>query len=319
MHHEGDHMKESTKTKKAAQSADEDVASVAKETVAIISEKPSQTVAKSGKRSVKSIKIEEEKQEKEERKQKSSEKSENADKQTATISKPTRTRLERRSKGYRKTSALIDFQKLYSINEAVELLLKTSHVKFDATAELHINLGVDPRQADQNIRQTVVLPSGTGKSIRVAVFADTADVEIAKKAGADIAGNDEFLQQLDKGVLDFDILIATPAMMSKLGKYAKILGPKGLMPNPKSGTVTTNIAKAVNDSKTGQVEYRVDSTGIIHIGIGKLSFGTEKIVANLSAVVNSIKASKPAGLKSVYIKSIFLTSSMGPSIKLELL
>jgi large subunit ribosomal protein L1 len=185
-------------------------------------------------------------------------------------SNPTRSQLERRSKGFRKSAELIEVGKVYELSEAVELAKKTSHVKFDAGVELHINLSVDPRHADQNIRDNLVLPSGTGKKVRVAVLTD--DAAEATKAGADVAGNDEVLAQLEKGSMDFDILIATPQLMAKLGKYARMLGPRGLMPNPKSGTVTTDINKAVAEAKAGRVEYRVDSTGIVHLGVGKVSF-----------------------------------------------
>ena len=228
-----------------------------------------------------------------------------------------RSKLERRAKGYRKSSELIENGKLYSVAEAVTLATKTSHVKFDATVELHVRLGVDPRQSDQNLRDTVVLPGGTGKSMKVAVFADADNIAAAKKAGADIAAGDEFLQQLDKGVLDFDILIATPQQMAKLGKYARLLGPKGLMPNPKSGTVTTDVAKAVTEAKAGRVEYRVDSTGIVHVGVGKVSFNPDKLQQNAEAILASIKANKPSSLKGTYIRSAHVTTSMGPSIVLD--
>jgi large subunit ribosomal protein L1 len=197
----------------------------------------------------------------------------------------------------------------------MELATKTSLVKFDATVELHINLGVDPRQADQNIRDNFVLQAGTGKSVRVAVFAEADDAATAKKAGAEIAGIEEVTAQLDKNIIEFDTIIATPAAMAKLGKYARTLGPKGLMPNPKSGTVTTDVAKAVKEAKAGRVEYRVDSTGIVHIGIGKVSFGGEKLLQNAQAVVASIKAAKPASVKGSYVKAVYATTSMGPSIR----
>lgn len=271
--------------------------------------------AKAGKRSSKSVKEEADKTTKELRKATPA-----TDDTPAKVTPVIRTRttLERRSKAYRAVAGQIDKAKLYPLAEALDLVIKTNPVKFDATVELHVNLGVDPRHADQNIRQTVVLPSGTGKTIKVAVFADSDDIEKAKKAGADIAGGDEFLQQLDKGIIDFDILISTPSMMAKLGKYARILGPKGLMPNPKSGTVTPNVSKAVTEAKTGKIEYRVDTTGIVHIGVGKTSFGVEKLTVNTQAILDSIKASKPASVKGIYFKSAFLTSSMGPSVKLEI-
>ncbi len=274
-------------------------------------------VAKAGKRSQKAIAETEEKVAKEERK------AANKEAEAAEAEKPRQvqrvtSKLERSSKGYRKSSELIEKGKAYSLKEALDFATKTSHVKFDATVELHVNLGVDPRQADQNLRDTIQLPAGTGKTVRVAVLADTEDAAAAKKAGADIAGNEEFLQQLDKGVFDFDILIATPAMMAKLGKYARALGPKGLMPNPKSGTVTTDVVKAVTESKAGRVEYRVDSTGIVHLGFGKVSFGADKLHQNVRAILNSIKQNKPSSLKGSYIQAVHITTSMGPSIKVEL-
>ncbi len=271
--------------------------------------------AKAGKRSEKALKEVEEKQAKEERKTLAAD--EQA-KKPKTPQKPARSLLERKGKKFRKVAEQLDANKTYSLKEALELATKTSPVKFDATVEMHIRLGIDPRQADQNLRDTIVLPAGTGKTVRVAVFADADGVAAAKKAGADVAGSDEFLQQLEKGTIDFDILIATPAMMGQLGKYARVLGPKGLMPNPKSGTVTADVAKAVKEAKAGRLEYRVDSTGIIHTGVGKVSFGGEKLLQNGQALMDSIKANKPGSLKSTYIRSVFVTTSMGPSISVEI-
>ena len=205
--------------------------------------------AKAGKRSAKAIAETDEKQAKAERKADTSE----AKPVVKAQPKP-RTRLERQGKKFRAAAALVEPGKEYGVKQALEVAAKTSTTKFDSTVELHVNLGVDPRHADQNIRQTLVLPAGTGKNVKVAVFAEADDVAKAKKAGADIAGGDEFLQQLDKGVIDFDVLVATPAVMPKLGKYARVLGPKGLMPSPKSGTVTTDIEKAVTEAKAGKVE-----------------------------------------------------------------
>lgn len=273
--------------------------------------------AKAGKRSEKGLKEAEEKTAKVESQKHRDDDTAAEDKKPRQVQRVT-TKLERKPKGYRKSAELLDATKSYSLKEALDLAVKTSHVKFDATVELHVNLGVDPRQADQNLRDTIVLPAGTGKTVRVAVLAEADDAAAAKKAGADIAGSDDFLQQLDKGKFDFDILIATPMMMAKLGKYARTLGPKGLMPNPKSGTVTTDVVKAVSEAKAGRVEYRVDSTGIVHIGTGKVSFGADKLAQNVRAVLSSIKANKPASLKSAYVKSIHLATTMGPSIKVDI-
>lgn len=230
--------------------------------------------------------------------------------------KPARSRLERRAKNYRKSAELIEKGKAYALNAAVDLAKQTSHVKFDATVELHINLGVDPRHADQNIRDNLVLPAGTGKTVRIAVLSD--DAAEAKKAGADIAGKEDVLAELEKGNLNFDILIATPALMPQLGKYARTLGPRGLMPNPKSGTVTTDVNRAVAEAKAGRVEYRVDSTGIVHLGVGKVSFTAAQLVDNIQAVLTSVKANKPASVKGTYFKTIHLTTTMGPSIGIDL-
>lgn len=274
-------------------------------------------LAKAGKRSAKGVKEAEVKAAKEDRKAHASELHEAEAEAAKTKPAPkTRSRLERQGKKFRAASELIDKTKEYSLAEALELATKTSPVKFDATVELHVKLGVDPRHADQNIRANLVLPAGTGKTVRVAVLADVDDATTAKKAGADIAGGDEFLQQLDKGVIDFDVLIATPAMMPKLGKYARVLGPKGLMPSPKSGTVTTDVVKAVSEAKAGRVEYRVDSTGIVHLGIGKVSFGVEKLGENSKAVLASIRSAKPASIKGNYVLSIYASTSMGPGIKI---
>lgn len=277
-----------------------------------VAEKPD--LAKAGKRSAKAVAEKEEKEAKEERK--TATRSEKPAEQPKKPVKPARSRLERRGKKYREAAKLIDRNKLYPLSEALELATKTNPAKFDATVELHIRLGVDPRQADQNLRDNVVLPAGTGKTVRVAVFADDEDAKEAKNAGADISGSDDFLANLDKGELNFDVLIATPTVMARLSKYARVLGPKGLMPNPKSGTVTTDVAKAVSQAKAGRVEYRIDTTGIVHIGIGKVSFGASKLGENAAAVISSIKQNKPASLKSAYVRTVVLTTSMGPGIKI---
>jgi large subunit ribosomal protein L1 len=267
--------------------------------------------AKAGKRSAKALEEAAEKQAKEDRKASG----EAVETKPKTPVKPARSRLERRAKGFRKSAKLLEAGKLYSLNEAVALAQKTSHVTFDATVELHVKLGVDPRQADQNIRDNLVLPAGTGKTVRIAVLTD--DAAAAKKAGGDLAGTDDLLAQLEKGVMDFDVLIATPALMAKLGKYARVLGPRGLMPNPKSGTVTNDVTKAISEAKAGRVEYRVDSTGIIHLGVGKVSFTPDQLQQNVRAVMASVTANKPQSLKGNYVKSVYLATSMGPSIAVD--
>lgn len=271
-------------------------------------------VAKSGKRSAKAIAEKEAEVAKEERKASTEEESE---KPKAPVKKA-RTRLERAGKKLREASTLVDKTKEYSLAEALDVVAKTSTTKFDSTVELHVNLAVDPKHADQNIRDNLVLPNGTGRTVRVAVFADADLHASAKKAGADVVGADDFLQQLEKEIINFDILVATPSNMAKLGKYARLLGPKGLMPNPKSGTVTNDVEKAVAQAKAGRVEYRVDSAGIVHLGVGKVSFGTDKLVENVNAVFASIKAAKPASVKSNYVKGIFLTTTMGPSVRVAI-
>jgi len=298
---------------KAQENLVEEIAEVAaEEVVAEESVQEETTVAKAGKRSAKSIKEAEEKEAKEARKASGEE----ADEKPKAPVKPARSRLERRGKHFRDSAKHIEAEKAYPLAEAVALAKKTSHVKFDATVELHINLAVDPRHADQNIRDNLILPAGTGKSVRVAVL--TEDAAEAKKAGADIAGAEELFAQLDKGVMDFDVLISTPALMAQLGKYARTLGPRGLMPNPKSGTVTNDINRAIAESKAGRVEYRVDSTGIVHLGVGKVSFSEAQLNDNIQAVFTSVKSNKPSSIKNAYIKAVHLTTSMGPSIIVDL-
>lgn len=296
------------------QIVDQEVAAEAETAVEAKDEATSDSgsIAKAGKRSAKSLREAEELEAKEERKLEAAEA--DAESKPKQHANPTRPRLERQGKGFQAVAKLVEKDKAYGLAEAVELAQKTNPAKFDASVELHIRLGVDPRHADQNIRDNLVLPAGTGRTVRVAVFADVDDAAAAKKAGADIAANEEFLAQLEKGVLDFDTLIATPAMMPKLGKYARVLGPRGLMPNPKSGTVTTDVAKAVQEAKAGRVEYRVDSTGIVHLAVGKVSFSKEDLLKNISAVLASIKGNKPASVKGNYVKAIHMTTSMGPSI-----
>ncbi len=268
------------------------------------SDKEQVKTAKAGKRSAKSVAEAEEKAAKEERKA-SGEAEEAKPKQPV---KPTRSKLERRGKKYRESAKAIEKDTVYSLTDAVALAQKTSSVKFDATVELHVNLNVDPRHADQNIRDNLVLPAGTGKKVRVAVFSDD------EVKGADISGVENITKDLDKGTINFDILIATPANMAKLGKYARVLGPRGLMPNPKSGTVTTDVAKAVEQAKAGRVEFRVDSTGIVHVGVGKVGFKAADLEANIRAVLANLKGNKPASVKGTYVKAINLATTMGPSI-----
>lgn len=268
--------------------------------------------AKAGKRSTKAVKEAEEKQAKEERKAASTAKEEPAPKSEL---KPARSRVERAGKKYRSAAKMIDSTKLYSLSEALKLAKETSTVKFDASVEMHINLGVDPKQADQNVRETVVMPAGTGKTIRVAVLAEADDAAEAKKAGADIADADKIFADLDKENIEFDVLIATPQMMAKLGKYARLLGPRGLMPNPKSGTVSANPAGAVKESKAGKVEYRVDQAGIVHLAVGKTSFSQEDLLKNAEAILSSVRSAKPASLKGIYLRGIYVSTTMGPSIK----
>ena len=271
--------------------------------------------AKAGKRSAKAVKESKEKAAKEERKKETTVKDVKSEK-PKTEQKPPRSRAERAGKKYREAIKQIDKSKTYNLAEAVDLAAKTSNTKFDATVEMHVNLAVDPKQADQNVRDTVAMPHGSGKTAKIAVFAEGDDAQKAQKAGADIVGSNEILKALDKEQVDFDVLISTPVMMARLGKYAKLLGPKGLMPNPKSGTVTVDVAKAVKEAKAGRIEYRVDQAGIIHLGIGKASFGPQKLLENAQSVSASIRAAKPASIKGVYIKKVSLTTSMGPSVKL---
>jgi large subunit ribosomal protein L1 len=272
--------------------------------------------AKSGKKSKKHI--EEVKAEEERQARKAERKAADEAGEKPKGAKPvTRPRIERRGKKYQAAHKLIEKGKVYSLKDAVALAIKTSPVKFDAALEAHVRLGVDPRQADQNIRTTIVLPNGNGKTVRVAVFAPLDVCKTAKTAGADIAEDEEFLKKLDKGVIDFDVLISTPQYMPKLGKYARLLGPKGLMPNPKAGTVTMDVEKAVKESKAGKVEYRVDKQSIVHIGLGKVSFGADKLFENANTFFDSLKAQKPASLKGTYVKSVYLTTTMGPSIAVE--
>ena len=220
-------------------------------------------------------------------------------------------------KRLKKAYASFDNEKLYSLAEAVQNVKKNASVKFDETVEIALNLGVDPRHADQQVRGMVQLPNGTGKTVRVAVFARDERAEEAKAAGADIVGAEDLMEKIQSGVIEFDRCIASPDMMVLVGRVGKILGPRGLMPNPKLGTVTPNVADAVKAAKAGEVEFRVEKSGIIHAGIGKVSFSEEKILQNATAVVNAIKSAKPEGAKGTYIKRVNLSSTMGVGVKID--
>ena len=219
------------------------------------------------------------------------------------------------SKNYAESLKLIDKSKVYEASEAIELVQKTSKAKFDETVELHVKLGVDGRDANQQVRGTVVLPAGTGKKVKVLVIAKPDKQELALANGADMAGGEELIAKIQGGWLDFDVCITTPDMMGVVGRVAKVLGPKGLMPNPKSGTVTMDIVKAIADVKAGKVEYRLDKTNIIHVILGKVSFKAEDLLTNFNAVMGAIVKAKPAAAKGQYIKSLNLSCTMGPSVK----
>lgn len=221
-------------------------------------------------------------------------------------------------KNYLNSIKEIDIGKVYEPADAMKNVVASAKAKFDETIELHVRLGVDPRQADQQVRGTVVLPNGTGKKVRVLVIAKGDKADIAEKAGADIVGAEEIIAKIqNENFLDFDVCITSPDMMGQMGKVARILGPKGLMPSPKSGTVTADIAKAVKDTKAGKVEYRVDKTAIIHCPIGKKSFGEEKLLENFNALMEAIVKAKPAAAKGTYIRSVTAVSTMGPGIKVN--
>ncbi len=211
----------------------------------------------------------------------------------------------------------IDKDSIYGLDEAVDILKKTAKPKFDETIDLSVNLGVDPRHADQLVRGTISMPNGTGKNVSILVLAKGDLVEKALSAGADFAGSDEYLEKIKSGWTDIDSIIATPEMMPELGKLGRVLGPRGLMPNPKTGTVTNDVEKAVKEIKAGKIEYKVEKNGIVHVGVAKMSFDNEKISENISVFINAIKKAKPSAVKGIYMKKVTLSSTMGPGIKID--
>jgi large subunit ribosomal protein L1 len=225
--------------------------------------------------------------------------------------------MAKHGRKYTTARAAVDPERVYAPLEAVRLLKAFDTAKFDETVEVHFRLGVDVRHADQIVRGTTILPHGTGKSMRVAVFAEGEKAREAEQAGADLVGSDDLAKQVQDGVMDFDVAIATPDMMGTVGKLGRVLGPRGLMPNPKSGTVTFDIAKAVGDAKGGKVEYRTDRSGIIHLSIGKKSFSETQLVENYGAVLDEIMRAKPAAAKGRYLRSVNMTSTMGPAIEID--
>ena len=221
----------------------------------------------------------------------------------------------KRGKRYQEAAKLVDSTREYEAKEALELIEKMPKPKFDETVELHVKLGVDSKHADQQVRGTVVLPNGTGKSLRVLVFAKGDKAKEAEAAGADFVGAEELIPKIEKeNWFDYDVIVATPDMMGIIGRLGKVLGPKGLMPNPKSGTVTMDVTKAISEIKSGKVEYRLDKTNIIHVGIGKVSFGTEKLAENYQTLMDAVIKAKPAAAKGQYIRSVALATTMGPSV-----
>ena len=223
--------------------------------------------------------------------------------------------MKKMSKNYAESVKLFEAKKEYDVKEALEIVEKMPKAKFDETVELHVKLGVDSKHADQQVRGTVVLPHGTGKTQRVLVFAKGPKAEEAEKAGADFVGAEELIPKIqNENWFDYDVIVATPDMMGVVGRLGKVLGPKGLMPNPKSGTVTMDVTKAINDIKSGKVEYRLDKTNIIHLGFGKVSFGAEKLQENYDTIMNAIIKAKPAAAKGQYIRSVSISKTMGPGI-----
>ena len=222
-----------------------------------------------------------------------------------------------RGKKYKKIAEALDRNKAYGLAEAIEIL-KKSEVKFDQTVEIHFNLGVDPKHSDQVVRGTVVLPHGTGRTVRVLVFCKDNNLEVAKNAGADYAGGADLVQKIQEGWLDFDAVVATPDMMPVISKVARVLGPRGMMPSPKAGTVTVNVAQTVKELKAGKISYRVDKGANVHAPVGKLSFSVDQLVENTKSVIDSVVKNKPQSSKGTYIKSLTLTATMAPGIKLDM-
>jgi large subunit ribosomal protein L1 len=226
--------------------------------------------------------------------------------------------MAKHSKRFRAASGTVSREKLYSVAEAVKLVKKNATAKFDETIEIAFNLGIDPKQSDQTVRGAVTLPGGTGKTVRVAVFAKDAKAAEAKAAGADLVGAQDLAEKVEKGEINFDRVIATPDMMAVVGKLGKVLGPRGLMPNPKLGTVTPNVTEAVKAAKGGQVQYKADKSGVVHAGIGKASFSEKAIEDNVRAIAAAINAAKPQNVKGTYIKKVSVSSTMGPGLQIDL-
>lgn len=225
--------------------------------------------------------------------------------------------MAKQGKREKENNSKVEAQKLYGINDAVELVKALANAKFDESVDVAVQLGIDPRKSDQAVRGAVVMPAGTGKTVRVAVFAQGAAAEAAKEAGADVVGMDDLAQQVKGGNLDFDVVIAEPAAMRVVGQLGQILGPRGLMPNPKVGTVTPNVAQAVKNAKAGQVQFRADKAGIIHAPVGRASFEADKLLTNIKALVDALNKAKPASTKGVYLRKMAISSTMGPGVKID--